>query len=117
MLSTFRREERKQLSDESMLAAFAAIKDGCPVQHTAVEHKSLGPLSGQTSCRISYGMDPGQQTYLTITEETELGGFIQEVGMNHYDKMRTPINGIAESVSRKKGVKELNFIWLVLLIS
>ena len=98
-------KKRKQWSNEAMLAAMDAVKNGATVKRAALEHGvPRTTLQDRHLGKVIHGTKPGPQSYLTTCEEAELGEFIQVVGEIGYGKTRKQIKNIAESVAREKGV-------------
>lgn len=99
------RVKRKQWSNESMLAAMEAVKNGTSVSRAALEHGvPRTTLQDRHLGKVTHGTKPGPQPYLDKTEEKELHDFIVVVGQIGYPKTRGQIKNIAESVAREKGV-------------
>ena len=72
-----------KLSNESILKAVAAVKDGMGTNRAALEHKvSRTTLQDRLSGRIIHGTNFGPKPYLMRVEEQELVGFLL-----HYPKV------------------------------
>ena len=103
--SPIKRGKRKQWSDEAMIAALEAVKNGSSIKRAALEHGvPRTTLSDRHLGKVVHGTRPGPKCYLSRDEETELGAFIQVVGKLGYGKTRKQVKNIAESVARDKGV-------------
>ena len=103
--SLIKRGKRKQWSDEAMIAALEAVKNGSSIKRAALEHGvPRTTLSDRHLGKVVHGTRPGPKCYLSRDEETELGAFIQVVGKLGYGKTRKQVKNIAESVARDKGV-------------
>lgn len=103
--SPLKRGKRKQWSNEAMLAALEAVKNGTSIKRAALQHGvPRTTLSDRHLGKVVHGSRPGPQSYLSQTEESELGTFIQVVGELGYGKTRKQIKNIAESVARDKGI-------------
>lgn len=106
-----RPKRRKNWSNEAMLAALEAVKSGTSVKRAAAEHGvPRTTLQDRHLGRVVHGVKPGPKSYLTCTEERELGEFVEVVGQIGYGKTRKQIKNIAESVARDKGVLRSNRI-------
>ena len=87
--SPIKRGKRKQWSDEAMLAALEAVKNGSSIKRAALEHGvPRTTLSDRHLGKVVHGTRSGPKCYLPRDEETELGAFIQVVGKLGYGKTR-----------------------------
>lgn len=69
-------KKRKQWSEESMLGALDAVKNGTPVLYAAREHGvPRQTLNDRISGRVVHGTKPGPKPYLSQPEEKELSFF------------------------------------------
>ena len=97
--------KRKQWSNEAMLAALEAVKNGTPLKRAAIDHGvPRSTLQDRCRGRVVHGTKPGPKSYLSHGEEVELGQFLQAVGQIGYPKTRREVKNIAESVAREKGL-------------
>ena len=79
--SSIKRGKQKQWSDEAMLAALEAVKNGSSIKRAALEHGvPRTTLSDRHFGKVIHSTRPGSKCYLSQDEETELGAFIQVVG-------------------------------------
>ena len=86
VLSTPIKKTRKQWSDESMLAAIEAVKNGEPLLRAAVMFGVPRTTLGDRIC--VHGTKCGPRPYLSPDEELQLSEFIVEVGQAGYGKTR-----------------------------
>ena len=97
--------KRKQWSEESMLAAMMAVRDGTPIYRAAKLHGvPRSTLHDRISGKVKHGTKPGPKPYLSNAEETELSNFLVDVAKAGYGKSRKQVIAIAESVAKDKGV-------------
>ena len=105
ILCSPRHGKRKQWSEESMVAALEAVRDGCSVRRAALEHGvPRTTLQDRHVGRVVHGTNPGPQPYLSEAEEVELRDFAIVVGQMGFGKTRRQIKDIAEAVARDKGI-------------
>ena len=99
------KKKRKQWTNESMLLAMQAVKDGVPLMRAAVTHGvPRSTLQDRIHGRVEHGTLPGRRCYLSSSEENELVDFIVEVADAGYGKTRKEITAIAtrEEESRRE---------------
>ena len=97
--------KRKQWSNESMLAALHAIKEGMSINRAAVQYGvPRTTLNDRHLGKVMHGTNPVQRTYLTAAEESELAEFVQVCAQIGYGKTRKQVMNIAEYVAKEKGV-------------
>lgn len=100
-------KHRKQWTDEAMVAAMEAVRNGAAIKHAAVDHRvPRSTLQDRISGRVAHGSNPGPKPYLSRGEEAQLREFLQVVGQVGYPKIRREVKGIAQEVARDKGVTE-----------
>ena len=99
------KKKRKQWSNESMLLAMEAVKNGTPIQRaTRLHGVPRTTLRDRASGRVKHGKKPGPTPYLSVVEGKELASFITDVAKAGYGKSRQEIKRIAEDVASDKGV-------------
>ena len=97
--------KRKQWSNESVLAALHAIKEGMSINRAAVQYGvPRTTLNDRHLGKVMHGTNPVQRTYLTAAEESELAEFVQVCAQIGYGKTRKQVMNIAEYVAKEKGV-------------
>ena len=88
-----------------MKAAMDAVREGVPVKRAALNHGvPRTTLQDRHLGRVIHGTKPGPKSYLTASEEAELGEFIEVTGQIGYGKTHKQVKVIAESVARDKGI-------------
>ena len=101
------KKKRKQWSNDSMLAAFEAVKKGLPVRKAATQFGvPRTTLQDRVRGRVVHGKNPGPKPFLVPSEEKELSQFLVDVAQAGYGKTRRQVMTIAESVARDKGILE-----------
>ena len=104
-VSLVQKSRRKRWSNENMIAALEAVKNGTPVLRAALMYKiPRQTLYDRVSGRVKHGTLPGPKPYLSKREESELAEFIVSVAEKGYGKTRQQIKGIAENCAHEKGV-------------
>ena len=95
--SPLKRGNRKQWSNEAMIAALEAVKQGTSIKRAALEHGvPRTTLSDRHLGKVVHGTRAGPPSYLSQKEESELGTFIQVVGKLGYGKTQKQVKNIAE---------------------
>ena len=73
VLQTLKVTKRKQWSNDAMVAALEAVKNGIPIKRAALDHGvPRSTLQDRCHGRVVHGTKPGPQAYLSHSEETEL---------------------------------------------
>ena len=99
-----RPKKRRQWTDESMVAALEAVKQGEPILRAARTHGvPRSTLQDRVNGKVTHGAQPGPRPYLAPAEEKELAMFIVDVAKAGYGKTRKQIKAIAENVAVEKG--------------
>jgi len=99
-----RPKKRRQWTDESMVAALEAVKQGEPILRAARTHGvPRTTLQDRVHGKVTHWARPGPRPYLAPAEEKELSMFIVEVAKAGYGKTRKQIKAIAENVAVEKG--------------
>ena len=114
-----RPQKRKAWSEELMVAALEAVRQGTSTFRAAKLYGvPRSTLQDRVSGRVRHGTKPGPKPYLSCKEEGELSNFITEVAKAGYGKTRRDIKLIAENVAREKGVLKSCKVtrWLVPLV-
>ncbi len=76
-------------SNESMLKAMIAVKNGMGVNRAALEHDvPRTTLKDRISGRVIHGTNSGPKPYLTRVEEEELVRFLLQCARQGYGKTR-----------------------------
>ena len=89
---TSRPSRRKQWTNESMLAALQAVKDGEGVNRAAILHGILpSMLKDRLSSRVVHGVNPGPNRYLDDNEEKLLAEHLVEAAKLVYPFNRNTI--------------------------
>lgn len=97
--------KRLQWSNEQMEAAMKAVESGSGINQAARDHGvPKSTLKDRISGKVQHGQKPGPKTYLTNSEERELGTFLNECAGIGYGKTRRNVMCIAQSVAEEKGV-------------
>ena len=105
VLSTPIKKTRKQWSDESMLAAIEAVKNGETLLRAAVTFGvPRTTLGDRIRGKVVHGTKCGPRPYLSPEEELQLSEFIVEVSQTGYGKPRREIITLAENVVYDKGM-------------
>ena len=106
---TSRPGRRKQWTNESMLAALQAVKDGEGVNRAAILH-GIPPstLKDRLSGRVVHGVNPGPNRYLDDNEEKLLAEHLIEAAKLGYGKTRKQVMGIVENVAKEKGLLKVD---------
>ena len=95
----------KQWSNESMVSALEAVKDGMPVKRVATVYGvPRSTLRDRVSGNVEHGTKPGPSPYLSNAEETELANVLVDVAKAGYGKSRSEIRRLAENVACDKKV-------------
>ena len=82
-------KKRKQWTDEAMLSAMAAVKNGMSVNPAAKMHGvPRTTLHDRISGRVAHGTKSGPPPYLSPNEEKEFSIFIEQTAKVGYGKSR-----------------------------
>ena len=96
--------KRKQWTNEAMVAALEAVKQGETILRAARTHGvPRTTLQDRVHEKVTHGAKPGPKPYLAPAEEKELSLFIVDVAKAGYGKTRQQIKAIAENVANEKG--------------
>ena len=96
--------KRKQWTNEAMVAALEAVKQGETILRAARTHGvPRTTLQDRVHGKVTHGAKPGPKPYLAPAEEKELSLFIVDVAKAGYGKTRQQIKAIAENVANEKG--------------
>ena len=86
-------QKREQCSNESMVSALEAVKDGKPVKRAATVYgMPHSTLRDQVSGNVKHGTKPGPSPYLSNAEETELANFLIDVAKAVYENQGVRLN-------------------------
>ena len=97
--------KRLQWSNQQMEAAMKAVESGSGINQAARDYGvPKTTLKDRISGKVQHGQKPGPKTYLSGTEECELGTFLKECAGIGYGKTRRDVMRIAQSVAQEKGV-------------
>ena len=97
-------KKRKQWSEEAMVAALDAVKEGESVLRASREHGvPRQTLRDQINGKVVHGTKPGPKPLLPNAEGTKLSKFPLDVAKAGYGKSRKQMKAIAESVAHDKG--------------
>ena len=99
-------KKRKEWSNESMLLAMQAVKNGSTSITRAAKLHGVPrqTLQDRVSGRVQHGVRPGPKPYLSSTEENDLAGFLVDASKVGYGKSRQQVKAIAACGIRDKGL-------------
>ena len=98
-------KKRKQWTDEAMLSAMTAVKNGMNVTRAATIHGvPRTTLHDRISGRVAHGTKSGPAPYLSPHEEKEFSIFIEQTAKVGYGKSRKQIKKVAGDVAHDKGL-------------
>ena len=102
-----RPKKLRQWSNESMLRAIEAVKNGEMGQNRAALEYGVPrtTLKDRLSGRVVHGTNIGPKPYLTKEEEKELVDFLITCSKMGYGKTRSEVLKIVEAAVQKKGIK------------
>jgi hypothetical protein len=103
-----RPKKHRQWSEESMLGAMNAVKEGLMgVNRAAFEFAvPRTTLKDRISGRVIHGTSTGPKPYLSLEEEKELVDFLLKCSRMGYGKTRGQVMKIVEATMKKKGMKD-----------
>ena len=97
--------KRKRWTDEQMVAAITAVKNGMLIKRAAEEHGvPTTTLRDRINGSVVHGTKPGPKPYLSKSEEGELKSFLKTCTDIGYGKTRRDVMCIVQSVAIDKGV-------------
>ena len=110
-VSSNRPRKLKSWSNESMLLAMKAVRDGTMGANLAAKTFSVPPstLKDRLSGRVKHGTNPGLAPYLDAAEEKELVDFLKKTAALGYGKTKREVFSIVERTLKKKGTLNDHF--------
>ena len=98
-------KKRLKWTNESMIRAMDAVKQGSSVKRAAEQHGvPRTTLRDHISGHVQHGKKPGPEPYLNREEEEDLVNFIEEVAEVGFGKTRKQIKAMVEQTAREKQV-------------